>query len=279
MLRARLVESVPVADATLEPLDQIELPKRVVPVEHLAVQPGHQLQQLAHPPGSRQRRQPDVVLPRGQPFRARDREGAVAPLDLHVIGVETRAPLGESERGLDSANSTGLPNTGALGADVATLMVFKRRVNRGRLGTLIAGQLDSRVVARQRNSVHVRLGVKCAQVQVLSVRLVGTDARYPPQALGLTAGQLRLDARHYRSDFLSRSGYFTASMRDLSRSITESGRSPVLFTGLVAASGRWPSRLGQLGRTTSRPRRRNGWSGRSASERFHDERGRFWAVR
>src|SRR6478752_8674806 len=35
---------------------------RVVAVEHLAVQPGHQLQQLAYPPGPRQRRQPDVVL-------------------------------------------------------------------------------------------------------------------------------------------------------------------------------------------------------------------------
>ena len=30
--------------AALEPLDQVELPQRVVPVEHLAVQPGHQLQ-------------------------------------------------------------------------------------------------------------------------------------------------------------------------------------------------------------------------------------------
>ena len=48
--------------AALEPLNQVELPKRVVPVERLAVQPRHQLQQLAHPPGPRQRRQPDVVL-------------------------------------------------------------------------------------------------------------------------------------------------------------------------------------------------------------------------
>ena len=30
--------------AAFESLDQIELPKRVVPVEHLAVQPGDQLQ-------------------------------------------------------------------------------------------------------------------------------------------------------------------------------------------------------------------------------------------
>ena len=105
-----------------------------------------------------------------------------------MIGVETRAPLGESERGSSSANSTGLPNTGALGPDVATLMVFKRRVDGDGLGRLLlVSSIQESLRDNEIRSVS-DLASSARRFKYCQHVWLGPTRRYPPQALGLTAG-------------------------------------------------------------------------------------------
>ena len=96
-------------------------------------------------------------------------------------------------------------------------MVFKRRVDGDGLGRLLlVSSIQESLRDNEIRSVS-DLASSARRFKYCQYVWLGPTRRCPPQALGLTAGQLRLDARHYRSDFLSRSGYFTASMRDLSR--------------------------------------------------------------